>query len=298
MTEYEEVPLKRRVKADLALLLVVFVWGTTFAIMKDVFSIVTPFYFLTLRFSTAVLVLILIFHRRLKKLDLETIKLGFFVGIFLFGGFAFQVVGLNYTTASKAGFLTGLSVVIVPILSAVILKKIPSILTIVGVILAAVGLGLLSFNGQFIFNFGDFLVFLCAISLAVYILLVGKYVQQKDSILLTIVQITTVALLSGIASLLEGSFKVVMDPELWGAVVYMALFATTFALVVQNKAQEFTTPTRTAIIFSMEPVFAAIFAYFYLGEIISTNGYWGGLLIVIGMFVAELKLSKPKEEVA
>ncbi|ADL13281.1 DMT family transporter [Acetohalobium arabaticum] len=296
MEEYEEVSFKKRIKADLALLFVVFVWGTTFAIMKGVFDIVTPFYFLTLRFWTAVIVLVLIFHRRLKKLDWETIKLGSFVGIFLFGGFAFQVVGLNYTTASKAGFLTGLSVVIVPILSAIILKKIPSMLTVIGVTLATIGLGLLSFNGEFIFNFGDFLVFLCAVSLAVYILLVGKYVQQKDSILLTIVQITTVALLSGFSSLVEGSFEVVLQPELWGAVVYMAFFATTLALVVQNKAQEFTTPTRTAIIFSMEPVFAAVFAYFYLGEVISVNSYWGGLLIVVGMIIAELKLSKPKEE--
>lgn len=297
MTEYEAVPLKKRIKADLTLLLVVFIWGTTFAIMKDVISIVTPFYFLTLRFSTAVLVLILIFHRRLRNLDLETIKLGSFVGVFLFGGFAFQVVGLNYTTASRAGFLTGLSVVIVPMLSAVILKKVPSILTIIGVALTTVGLGLLSFNGEFIFNFGDFLVFLCAVSLAIYILLVGKYVQQKDSILLAIVQITTVAFLSGFASLLEGSFKVVFQPELWGAVIYMALFATAFALVVENKAQEFTTPTRTAIIFSMEPVFAAVFAYFYLGEVISMSGYWGGVLIVVGMIISELKLSKPQEKV-
>lgn len=297
MEEYGEVPFKKRIKADLALLFVVFVWGTTFAIMKGIFNIVTPFYFLTLRFWAAVLILILVFHRRLKKLDWAIIKIGSFVGIFLFGGFAFQVVGLNYTTASKAGFLTGLSVVIVPILSAIILKKIPSKLTITGVALATIGLGLLSFNGEFIFNFGDFLVFLCAVSLAVYILLVGKYVQQKDSILLTIVQITTVALLSSLASLLEGSFKVVLQPELWGAVVYMALFATTFALVVQNKAQEFTTPTRTAIIFSMEPVFAAVFAYFYLGEVIAVNSYWGGLLIVVGMIIAELKLSKPKGEV-
>lgn len=80
-----------------------------------------------------------------------------------------------------------------------------------------------------------------------------------------------------------------------GAVVYMAILATALALVIENKAQEFTTPSRTAIIFSMEPVFATIFAYFYLGEVISTSGYWGGFLIVLGMIIAEIKLNKESE---
>jgi drug/metabolite transporter (DMT)-like permease len=298
MSNYENVPFEKRVKADLALLFVVFVWGTTFAIMKDAFNLVTPFYFLTLRFVTATLVLVLIFFKRLKRLDWETLKSGVIVGIFLFGGFAFQVVGLNYTTASKAGFLTGLSVIIVPILSAIILKEKPSFLTSFGVFLATIGLALLSYNGGFLFNFGDLLVFICAISLAIYIILVGKYVQEKDSILLAIIQVGTVALLSSIFAFLEGSYKVVVDPQFWSAVVYMAICATALALVIENKAQEFTTPTRTAIIFSMEPVFATIFAYFYLGEVISTKGYWGGFLIVLGMIIAEVKLDRGEGRVS
>jgi len=292
MERHQAVSFKKRIRADLALLFVVVVWGTTFAIMKGIFNTITPFYFLALRFSLATLVLCLIFNKRLRNLDWETIKLGVLAGIFLFGGYAFQVTGLKLTTASKAGFITGLAVVLVPLLSAIIFKKMPSFMTWLGVILATIGLALLTFTGQFIFNFGDLLVLSCAFSLALHILLVDKYVKKRDSILLAIIQIATVALLSIISTLLEGSYVAVSNPNIWFGIAYMAILGTALAFVIQNKAQTFTTPTRTAIIFSMEPVVGAIFAYLYLGEIITTRGYWGGGLIVVGMLLAEVNFKK------
>ncbi|SJZ86437.1 DMT family transporter [Selenihalanaerobacter shriftii] len=294
MRRYEEVSTKKRVKADLSLLFVVVVWGTTFAVMKDVFNTITPFYFLTLRFSFAALFLGVIFYKRLKKLDFATLKSGMLAGIFLFGGYAFQVTGLKLTTASKAGFITGLAVILVPIFSALIFKKMPSMMTWLGVILATIGLGLLTFNGEFIFNKGDLLVLSCAVSLALHILLVDKYVESKDSILLAIVQVGMVAILSIISAGLEGSFVAVSDMSIWISIIYMGILGTALAFVIQNKAQTFTTPTRTAIIFSMEPVVGAIFAYLYLGEMISINGYWGGALIVFGMLLAEIKFGNLK----
>ncbi|PRX27213.1 drug/metabolite transporter (DMT)-like permease [Orenia metallireducens] len=286
--------LSRRIKADLSLLFVVIIWGSTFAFMKDIFNTITPFYFLTLRFSFATAVLGMIFYKKVKQLDLNTFKYGLFAGVFLFGGYGLQVTGLKLTDASKAGFITGLAVVLVPILSAIIFKKMPELTTSIGVILATIGLALLTFNGRLLFNLGDFLVFLSAFSLAIHILLVDRYVKSKDAILFTIIQIGTVALLSGISTLLEGSYVLVTDISIWTNVIYMGLFATALALIVQNKAQQFTTATRTAIIFVMEPVFGALFAYLYLGELISAKGYWGGVLIVLGMLFAELKFENIK----
>ncbi|OCL26914.1 multidrug DMT transporter permease [Orenia metallireducens] len=287
--------LSRRVKADLSLLFVVIIWGSTFAFMKDIFNKITPFYFLTLRFTFATLILGLIFYTKVKKLDLETLKYGLFAGVFLFGGYGLQVTGLGLTDASKAGFITGLAVVLVPILSAIIFKKMPELTTSVGVILATIGLGLLSFSGSLIFNLGDFLIFLSAFSLAVHILLVDRYVKSKDAILFAIIQIGTVALLSGIFTLIEDGYVWVNDINVWSNVIYMGLLATALAFIIQNKAQQFTTPTRTAIIFVMEPVFGALFAYLYLGELISAKGYWGGVLIVLGMLLAELKFENIKK---
>ncbi len=284
----KKVLLSRRVKADLALLFVTFIWGTTFAIMKGVFEIVTPFYFLSLRFGFATLVLVVVFHKRLYKLDWPTVKSGIVAGILLFGGYSLQVVGLELTTASKASFITGLCVVLVPCFAALFFNRKPTIMTWIGVVLALLGLNLLTFNGEYTFNLGDVLVFFCAIFLALHILFVDRYVKDKDSILLAILQIATVALLSLISSFLEGSCQIVKSFSVWSSVIYMGALATGLAFIIQNKAQKFTTPTRTGVVFSMEPVFGVFFAYLYLGEVISNRGYLGGILIVAGMLLAEV----------
>ena len=286
--------MNQRLIADSALLFVVFIWGTTFAVMKGIFTTVSPLYFLTLRFSFATLVLVAIFYQQLKNVNWEIVKKGTILGWFLFGGFAFQVVGLKYTTASKAGFLTGLAVVLVPIFSALIFKRMPQITTIVGVSLATIGLGLLTYDGGFLFSFGDGLVFLCAVSLALHILLVDKYVREEDTALLTIVQLVTVAVLGGIATGIEGGYQIITDISIWGSIIYMGVFASAFAFIIQTWAQNFTTPTRTGIIFSLEPVFAALFAYLYLGETITTAGYIGGSLIILSMLLVEIKFKKLK----
>ncbi|TDX43685.1 DMT family transporter [Orenia marismortui] len=290
--------LSRRLKADLALLFVVVIWGSTFAIMKGVFEVITPFYFLTLRFTFATLVLSFVFLNRIKKLNLDTLKKGVWTGIFLFGGYALQVTALKLTEASKVGFITGLTVVLVPVLSALVFKKIPELMTVFGVGLATIGLVLMTFNGEVLFKLGDLLVLISTISLAIHILLVDRYVKDQDPILFAIIQIGTVALLSAIISVVEGSYVLVSDMSIWVSVIFMGVFATALAFIIQNKAQQFTTPTRTAIIFIMEPVFGALFAYLYLGEIISARGYWGGLLIVLGMLFSELNFANLKRSLA
>ncbi|MBU7009792.1 MAG: DMT family transporter [Theionarchaea archaeon] len=271
--------------SDIGLLMVAFVWGLTFVIVKESLFYISPFKFLFYRFSLSFLLLLGISIKKLKNITVKTVKYGSFIGIALFCGYGFQTVGLQYTTPANAGFITGLSVVIVPFLSFALLQKKPSIYSIIGVLCAVVGLFFLSFQ-QFDMNYGDFLVLLCAFSFAMHIILVGKYAPFYDPVLLTMVQIGMVALLSGVLSAGQSS---VINATVIEALIVTALFATVMAFLVQNMAQKYTPPTRTAVVFAMEPVFAAVCSFLLIHEVFTVRKIIGCVLILAGMLITELK---------
>ena len=212
---------------------------------------------------------------------------GMALGVFLFSGYAWQTVGLQYTTSSNAGFITGLSVVFVPAFVAMTTRKLPSPGLILGVLCALVGLAFLSLGDQFVFNKGDLMVLVCAISFALHILFVGRYAPHANAIVLASVQILTVSVLSGISSMFLPQTAVHFSNNVWVALLVTAIPATSLAFFVQTKMQQFTTPTHTALIFSMEPVFAAISAFFFAGEFLSPRGLLGAGLVLAGMLIAE-----------
>ncbi|KYK38310.1 MAG: hypothetical protein AYK18_07570 [Theionarchaea archaeon DG-70] len=271
--------------SDIGLLMVAFVWGLTFVIVKESLFYISPFKFLFYRFSLSFLLLLGISIKKLKNITVKTVKYGSFIGIALFCGYGFQTVGLQYTTPANAGFITGLSVVIVPFLSFALLQKKPSIYSIIGVLCAVVGLFFLSFQ-QFDMNYGDFLVLLCAFSFAMHIILVGKYAPFYDPVLLTMVQIGMVALLSGVLSAGQSS---VINATVIEALIVTALFATVMAFLVQNMAQKYTPPTRTAVVFAVEPVFAAVCSFLLIHEVFTVRKIIGCVLILAGMLITELK---------
>lgn len=279
--------LKRWI-ADLGLLITVLVWGTTFALMKDAVEGIHPFNFIFLRFGLAAVVLALVNWRHLPKMNLRLLKLGFYLGLALTVGIVFQVSGLAYTTASKAGFITGLSVVIVPIITTIVSKKLPAAPVLIGVVLATVGLLLLSYDGQWVFNYGDLLIFICALGFGLHIFLVGEFVQNQNPALLTMVQIGVVAVIAGCLAGVKGEIHFSYPPKIWWGIIYMAIVATGMTFFIQNWAQQFTSAVRTAIIFSMEPVFALMFAVLLLAEPVTRQGLWGGGLIISGMLFAEI----------
>jgi len=276
-------------KNDLALLVVAFFWGLTFVTVKEAIEFIPPFSFLFCRFSIAFLLLLLISIKKLKNMNLKTLKSGFFIGIFLFLGYAFQTVGLKYTTPANAGFITGLSVVIVPFLSSVILKAKPGRNVIIGIILATIGLLFLSFQ-EFKISYGDFLILLCALSFAMHIILVGKYSPKMDTFLITTVQIGTVALFSLFFSFTESSFE--FNIVILEALIITAIFATVLAFLIQNAAQKHVSPTHTALIFAMEPVFAAVCSYIIISEVFTIRKIIGCLFILLGMIIAEIKINQ------
>lgn len=278
----------KRIIADLALLITVLIWGTTFALMKDALEGIRPFNFIFLRFGLATVVLALVNWRKLPKLNRRLLKLGFYLGLALTAGFVFQVTGLTYTTASKAGFITGLSVVIVPLLTTIYVKQLPARPVLMGVILATVGLLVLSYDGHWAFNYGDLLVFFCALGFGMHIFLVGEFVQDQDPALLTMVQIGVVAISAGLLAGFKGELQLSYSPKIWWGIIYMGIVATGVTFFIQNWAQQFTSAVRTAIIFSMEPVFALIFAVLLLAESVTTQSLWGGGMIITGMILAEI----------
>jgi len=278
-----------KVKAEIYLLGIVIIWGSTFAIIKDILKQIMPFTFLSYRFFLATLVLGILFWKRIKYVDKTILGKGSLIGIFLFLGYTFQTLGLKYTTATKAGFITGLSVVLVPLFSFFFIKEKIRRNSAVGVILAFIGLWFLNYNKSFSFNFGDLLVLMCAVSFALHIILVGLYTRRLDYILLVIIQLFTVFILSVIFSLFLESPAVHLyySYKVWWAIILTAVFATALAFYMQNRFQQYSTATKTAIIFSGEPIFAAIFAYLLLGEKVGLITWVGGLLIFLGMIISQ-----------
>lgn len=278
--------------ADFLLLLVTLVWGSTFVIVKWAIEDLPPFPFLAIRFALAFISLLPFLWFQKAHISKGTLLKGAALGVFLFSGYAWQTVGLQYTTASNAGFITGLSVVFVPALVIVTTRKLPSPGLLLGILCALVGLAFLSLGDRFQLNKGDLMILACAISFALHIFLVGRYAPQTNATVLASVQIFTVSILSYFFSFLLPQPSLYFSSTAWIALLVTAVPATSLAFFAQTKMQQFTTPTHTALIFSMEPVFAAISAFFFAGEILTTKGLIGAGLVLAGMLIAEFTGSK------
>jgi len=281
--------MNRQLQADFGLLLVTLLWGSTFVLVKETLAEIEPYNFLALRFALASLTMLIVFRRHLTAVTHRELKAGAIIGLFLFAGYAFQTVGLQYTTAGKAGFITGLSVVIVPLATFIILRRKPSTNALLGVASATAGLALLSLREDLTIARGDLIVLGCAFSFALHIVMVGKFAPRMDAIALTTIQLGMVAALSGFVSPLFEHSSLHFSSKAWLAVLFMGVLVTPFTFGVQNVAQRFTSPTHTALIFAAEPVFAALFAYLLAGEVLTGRQLLGCGLILAGMVAAEAR---------
>ncbi len=280
----------RKTGAELLLVSATLVWGSTFLVVQNSIKVVGPLSFIALRFGVGALALAILFHRGLFRLTRIELIGGFLIGIFLFGGYILQTLGLQYTTSSKAGFITGLNVVFVPILGLLIFRQWPTLGAILGVTLATIGMGLLSIGQNFNLEFGigELMVLGCAFCFAWQVILVSHFAPGRNAYNLAIVQIATTALLSAVIAPLVGEPMVIPPLEVWGAILYMGLIGTAFTFAVMNRVQQFTSPTRAALIYALEPVFAGLFGYF-AGELLSIPALIGCGLIVGGMILSELR---------
>lgn len=279
--------ISNRSKADLSMLFVAFIWGVTFVLVKNALADIGPFLFLGIRFIIAFLVLAALSMNNMKQVKKSTIVTGSILGFFLFIGYIFQTVGLQYTSASNAGFITGLSVVLVPIIYAILNKRAPSLLTIFTVIIASIGLFLLSVqNTAFHLLYGDFLILICAFGFAFHIVFVARYSHKHNPLAITGVQILFVGLLCIIIGLIIEPWPSTFTYNVVIAILITSVLATSLAFLLQNALQKYSTPTRFAIVLVSEPVFAALAGYFWAGEVLSKQGMFGCALIIIAMILA------------
>lgn len=284
------IAARRQLWADLALLVVAAIWGATFVMVRDAVSAFPVFAFLAVRFMWAAMALLpLAWHERADGwLNRRLIAQGGLMGLTLLAGYGFQTMGLRYTTPAKAGFITGLSVVLVPAASALFLRRPPTRAAAIGIALATGGIALLSLNADLSVSLGDLLVLACAVSFAGQIVLTAAFAPGQPALRLAWVQIATVALVSGAIALVGERPWPAMSGQVALAAAFTGVLATSFAFATQTAAQRFTSPTHTALIFSLEPVFAALFSFLLIGETLTGRAVAGCSLILAGMLTAEL----------
>lgn len=277
----------KRTEAEFLMLLVAMIWGVTFVLVKEALASIGPFLFLGIRFILAYLVLALLSFKNIKKVKDTTLAAGCLIGFFLFIGYVFQTVGLQYTTSSNAGFITGVSVVLVPIMIAVRNRKMPSWQTSLMVIIAAIGLFLLSVPaGNFSLGYGDFLILICAFGFALHIVFVDHYSYRHNALAITGIQILFVGILCLIIGLLTEPLPQHLSISTISAIVITSVFATSMAFLLQNYLQKFSTPTRFAVVLTSEPVFAAIAGFIWAGEILTERAYAGAGMILLAMLLS------------
>ncbi|OPZ75328.1 MAG: putative DMT superfamily transporter inner membrane protein [Firmicutes bacterium ADurb.Bin456] len=278
-----------RTWADLSMVLVAGIWGTTFVIVKNALADIGPFLFVGIRFLLAFLVLLALSHRDILKVRFSTLATGSLLGFFLCIGYSFQTLGLQYTSSSNAGFITGVSVVLVPIIYALMNRKKPRLITTLTVITAALGLFFISVPpGSFTLSYGDFLVLIGAFGFAFHIIYVDLFSHKFSAIAITAVQILFVGLMCTIIGLSTEPIPPYLSYNALWAIVITAIFATALAFLLQNYMQKFSTPTRFAVVLTAEPVFAALAGYFWAGEHLGRLGLIGAGMILAAMLVSTL----------
>ena len=275
-------------KADLGLLSVTLFWGTTFVLSKVTLAEVPLATFLFLRLTLAALAMDLYALRFIKNLDKKTLWHGAILGVLLYLSYLFQMWGIKYTTASSAGFITGMSVVLVPVFGYLFFRFKPAASVLMGISLATAGLLLLTGANPLDWNKGDMLVLICAVVVTFHVIFTGKFAPKSNVYLLTAVQLSTVSVLT----LLVLPFTELDLPSITTrsllTLIYLALFGTVYTFLMQTSMQRYTTTARTALVFSMEPVFAALFAFLIADEVLGLKACLGGALIVLGMISAEI----------
>ena len=272
--------------ASLALLAMAACWGSTFFLIKDLLDRVPTLDFLAVRFAIASVVLVLVAPKAVGRLSPEVRKHAAVLGLLYGVAQILQTTGLAHTAASVSGFVTGLYVVFTPLLAAVILHtRIPPI-TWAAVVLATIGLGVLALDG-FSIGYGEFITLVSAVLYALHIVGLGAWSTVQDALGMTILQIIVIAVVCTASTVHDGIVLPDRTSD-WVSVIYMAIVAGALAMLAQTWAQAHLPPTRSALIMSMEPVFASFFAVWLGGEQLTARLLLGGSMVLAAMLIVEL----------
>ena len=287
--------MKRNVLGVASLLVVTIAWGASFVAMKPAMDKSPVFDFLAIRFTIAAILMVIAKPKVLKALKGKTLLYGIILGVILGFSYITQTIGLTLSTAAITSFVTGLYVILTPLLVWVIFKRKPRGIVAIGAILATVGLGFITIKDAS-FDFGQIWTILCALGFAAHIVGLGKWSPGKDVYALTVIQLLTVAVVCWIGASPDGIQQPV-DGEVWFAILFTAVFATALAFFIQTWAQSIMDASRVAIILTMEVVFAALTSVAVGQEVLSMQVIFGGLLMLAAMLLIEWprKDSTPEE---
>lgn len=284
--------MSRSLKAHLLLVMVTMIWGATFVVIKNALAEISPLLFNAVRMTLASVCLAALYWKPLRAMDRPTLRAGIIVGIFLWLGYEFQTSGLKFTTPSKSGFLTGMSVVMVPVFLALFWKKRINLWTVAGVFAALLGLFLMTVPGGKAgwssVNRGDLLTIGCAVAFAFQIILLGRATERHPFQAIAFLQTATAAILMSITVPLAEHAQSTWSWRVWAAILVTGVFGTALAFTIQAWAQQFTPATHTALIFALEPVFAWLTSYLVEGERLGLRASLGAMLILAGVLVSEL----------
>ena len=279
--------------AACGLLLTALIWGFAFVVVKNSLDLIPPIYMLAFRFTIASAALALILFRRLRRITRRDLQSGASLGVFLFAAYALQTIGCQYTTAGKNAFLTTIYVILVPFLHWLINRRRPDRYVIGGALLAMVGIGLLSLQGEGGIALGDLLTLLCGIFFAVHIVYIDRYTLAQDPAILTVLQLATAAVLSFLlAPLIDGPFPAqALHPEAVTGMLYLGLLSTMLGFLLQNIGQKYTTPSTASLLLSFESVFGVLFSTLFLHEAMTARMLLGCLLMFIAVLLVETRFS-------
>ncbi|MGF7142775.1 drug/metabolite transporter (DMT)-like permease [Anaerotaenia torta] len=280
------------------LIIVTVIWGGGFVASDMALESLHPFQILTARFLLGTVLMGAVSIRSLKGITKKEALAGGLMGVTLFAGFVFQIVGLQYTTPSKNAFLTALNVVMVPFIAFLILKKRVGIRGVAGALMSVGGVALLSLDGKFSMGIGDGLTLICAVGFAFQIFLTGEFVKKYRVAVLNFIQMATAFLLSAVCMAGSGEMQFEITAKGGLSVLYLGVVSTTVCYLLQTTCQKYVEETKAAIIMSMESVFGTIFSVIILHEVMTLRMVLGSAVILAALVISNLPEAQGRQEEA
>ncbi|MFE9277271.1 DMT family transporter [Paenibacillus glucanolyticus] len=281
-------------KADLMILFITICWGSSYLFMKMGLDTLGEFNLIALRFGLAFILAAAIFYPRLRQVNLRTIRYAMLLGSILFIMFTALTFGLKTTTTSNAGFLISLTVVFVPLIHTFLFKKKIEKKLIASILLALTGITLLTIQLPFTFKIGDLFCIAAALCYALHINVVSSAAQKVDTLSLGILQLGFTGLYAFVMSLILETPVLPSTTHGWIAILVLSMVCSALGFILQTIAQKYTTATRTGLVFSLEPVFAAMFGFWFAHEIMNSVQYFGAALVFLSVVIASVEVNTLK----
>ncbi|MBT2724950.1 DMT family transporter [Bacillus sp. ISL-46] len=289
--------MSNQTKANIMMVIVNIFWGSSYVFMKIGLMSLQTFNIISLRFLIAFIITGFLFYKRIMKVTKQAIISSFILGFALFGVFTFITFGVSMTSASNSGFLVSLTVIFVPLINCVLIKRLPPWTIRVGLVFTLTGIGLLTIEHSFSINLGDLLCIIGAFCYAIHIILTGKLTKQNDALTLGILQLGFAGLLAMICSFVFENPSLPSSLNPWIAIIGLGIFCSAVGFVCQSIAQKYTTSTHIGLIFALEPIFAALFAVLLFGEVFTFRDFIGCCIVILGILISQIdkeSLSKIK----